>query len=178
MGTVTIAEYDPGWVRRFQAHAAIILSALGDDALRIEHIGSTAVPGLAAKPIVDILLVVANSADEASYVATIEAAGYELHVREPEFHEHRMFKTRERDVNLHVFTIGCPEIDRYLTFRDRLRHHADDRAMYERTKRTLAQQFWPDTDSYARAKSEIIERIIAAGFSERGTNEQAGPSSP
>lgn len=117
---IEIVDYDPQWPELFDAHAAAIAKALGDAALRIEHIGSTAVPGLGAKAIIDVLLVVANSADEPSYLPAMLAAGYDLRVREPDFHEHRMLRTPARDVHIHVLTTGSPEIDRYLVFRDRL----------------------------------------------------------
>src|SRR5689334_1429412 len=122
---VRIVEYDPGWVSKFKMHAAIISAALGDRALCVEHIGSTSVPGLAAKPIVDILVVVEDSADESTYLPQLEAAGYELRVREPEWHEHRMFRTPERDIHVHIYSAGCPEIQRNLIFRDRLRKNVD-----------------------------------------------------
>ena len=159
---IEIHSYEPTWPVKFRAHAAIIVEALGERALRVEHIGSTAVPGLAAKPIVDILLVVEDSADESTYLPQLEAAGYELRVREPDFHEHRMFRTPDRDVHLHVFSIGSSEIERYLTFRDRLISNADERRVYEETKRELAAVDWPVMDAYARAKTECVERIIAA----------------
>jgi GrpB-like predicted nucleotidyltransferase (UPF0157 family) len=153
-------DYDPSWAEKFQRHAKIIGGALGDKAIRIEHIGSTAVPGLAAKPIVDMLLVVENSGDESSYLPALEAAGYVLRVREADWHEHRMLRTPELDVHLHVYSHGCPEIDRLLTFRDRLRTNASNRQLYEATKRRLAAQEWPDMNAYAAAKTEVIERIL------------------
>lgn len=159
---ITIAEYDPGWPGTFARHAEIIAGALGGVAVRIEHIGSTSVPELAAKPIVDILVVVADSADEAAYLPALEAAGYALRVREPDWNEHRMFRTSHRDVHVHIYSAGCPEIERNLTFRDRLRKNSDDRKRYERTKRELAASDWPDMDSYTRAKTEVIESILAA----------------
>jgi GrpB-like predicted nucleotidyltransferase (UPF0157 family) len=162
MATIEIVEYDREWPRRFQSHAALIRSSLGSAALRIEHFGSTSVPGLAAKPIVDILLVVENSADESRYVRQLESVGYVLRVREPDFHEHRMFGTPERDVHVHVFSSGSTEIGRCLTFRDRLVKNADERRQYEQTKRSLAARTWPDIDAYAQAKTEIVERILAA----------------
>ena len=85
-----------------------------------------------------------------------------LRVREPEFYEHRMFRTPERDVHVHVFSVGCPEIDRYLIFRNRLRENSVDRQRYEDTKRRLAAQDWPDMNFYADAKSEVVEAIIRA----------------
>ena len=163
--TITIAEYDPRWPEMFAAHARRIADSLGSRALLVEHIGSTSVPGLAAKPIIDILLAVADSARESDYAPQLEAAGYELRIREPEFHQHRMFRTPERDVHLHVLTIGSSEIDRYLLFRNRLREHDADRQRYESTKRQLATQTWADMDAYASAKSEVVEGIIAAARS-------------
>jgi GrpB-like predicted nucleotidyltransferase (UPF0157 family) len=159
---ITIAGYDPEWPRTFEAHARRIAGALGGIALRIEHIGSTSVPGLAAKPIIDILVVVPDSADEAAYLPRLEAAGYVLRVREPEWNEHRMLRTPERDVHVHVYSAGCAEIERNLTFRDRLRRHAEDRIRYERTKRELATREWGDMNEYAAAKTEVVESIIAA----------------
>ncbi len=110
-GPITLVDYDPAWPALFAREATRIYDALGDRALQIEHIGSTSVPGLIAKPIIDILLVVADSADEASYVPALEAAGYVLRIREPEWHEHRLFKGTEIALNLHVFPVGSEEIE-------------------------------------------------------------------
>lgn len=159
-GSIRVVDYDPAWPLRFEREAEKIRAALGSVALRIEHVGSTAVPGLAAKPIIDILLVVANSADEASYVHRLEQSGYRLRIREPEWHEHRMLKGPENDLNLHVFSLGCPEIDRMLAFRDRLRTSVSDRELYARSKRELAQQNWKYTQNYADAKTAVIEEIL------------------
>src|SRR5690606_29898587 len=100
----------------FEREAKRIRSALGDRALRVEHVGSTSVPGLCAKPVIDILLVVPDSSDEASYVPALEAAGYKLRIREPEWFEHRLFKGPDTDINLHVFSEGASEIERMLCF--------------------------------------------------------------
>lgn len=129
-GPITLVDYDEGWPAVFELHARRIKRGLAAGALRVEHIGSTAVPGLAAKPIVDILLVVADSASESEYLPRMEAAGFELRVREPDFHEHRMFRTPGREVHVHVFSPDSPEIGRYLTFRDRLRSNIEDRKRY------------------------------------------------
>jgi GrpB-like predicted nucleotidyltransferase (UPF0157 family) len=141
-GSIEISEYDPGWARLYEREAARIRAALGDRIARLEHTGSTSVPGLAAKPRIDVTLAVADSADEASYVPPLEAAGYTLAIREPDWYEHRVFKGPDTDVNVHVFTEGCEEIDRMVTFRDWLRADDEDRALYERTKRELAQRDW------------------------------------
>ena len=159
---IKVVNYDPDWPEEFETHAKVIADALGGSALRIEHVGSTSVPSLAAKPIIDILVVVEDSADESAYLPQLEAAGYVLRVREPDWNEHRMFRTHEEDVHVHVYSLGCPEVERTLAFRDRLRRNADDRRRYERTKRELAAQEWPDMNAYAEAKTEIIESIIAA----------------
>lgn len=160
-GPIRVVDYDPVWPLRFEREAEKIRSALGPLALRIEHVGSTAVPGLAAKPIIDTLVVVANSADEAGYVPRLEQAGYRLRIREPEWHEHRMFKGPENDLNLHVFSMGCAEIDRMLAFRDRLRTSASDRELYAGSKRELAQRSWKYTQNYADAKTAVIEEILS-----------------
>ena len=98
--TITIIDYDPGWPQKFEIRVVQIGKALGAAALRIEHIGSTSVPGLAAKPIIDILLVVSDSADESTYLPALEGVGYVLRVREPEWNEHRMLRTPEKDARL------------------------------------------------------------------------------
>lgn len=161
-GPIKIVDYDANWPRKFDTHAKIIDNVIGASALRIEHIGSTSVPGLAAKPIIDILVVVANSAEESAYLPPLEAVGYELRVREPDWNEHRMLRTPEKDVHVHVYSTGCKEIERYLIFRDRLRQNLEDRNRYERTKRVLAVKEWADRNEYANAKTEVIESIIAA----------------
>ena len=157
---INIVNYDLGWPIKFETHSARIATALGTTALRIEHIGSTSVPALAAKPIIDILVVVTDSSDESSYLPYLESAGYILRVREPDWDEHRMFRTPEKDVHIHVYSVGCEEIGRCLAFRDQLRSNADDRTRYEQTKRELAGKEWPDMNAYAEAKTEVIEDII------------------
>ena len=159
--TIVVADYDPGWSERFRHEEARIRAALGGAALSVEHIGSTSVPGLAAKPIVDVLLVVEASGDEASYLPALEEAGYVLRVREPDFDEHRMFRTPAKDVHVHVFSAGSPEIDRYLLLRERLREDKGDRELYARTKRELANREWPSMQHYAEAKTGVIEGIMA-----------------
>ena len=162
---IVLAEYDPEWPRLFEREAERIRGALGDKALQIEHVGSTSVPGLAAKPVIDIVLVVADSSDEKSYVPPLEAAGYVLRVREPELDEHRMFKGPDTRTNLHVFSQGCPEIERMERFRDRLRESESDRKLYERVKRDLAQREWKYVQNYADSKTEVVEEILARAAS-------------
>src|SRR5580693_8268858 len=132
-GPVMLAEYDPQWPVLYAREAARIRSVLGDRVLRVEHVGSTSVPGLAAKPIIDILLVLADPADEPSWLPRLEEAGYRLVIREPGWYQHRALKGPGTDINLHVHPPDSPEIARHLLFRDWLRTHDDDRAQYERT---------------------------------------------
>src|SRR5580698_10157967 len=158
---ILIVEYDPHWPDLFAREVDRIRSLLGSRALRIEHAGSTSVPTLAAKPIIDLLLVLADSAAEDAYAPALEAAGYVLRIREPNWYQHRMFKGPDTDINLHVFSSGCPEIDRMLLFRDWLRSNAADRDLYARTKLALAQKEWKYVQNYADAKVVVIEEIIA-----------------
>jgi GrpB-like predicted nucleotidyltransferase (UPF0157 family) len=160
-GRILVLDYDPHWPDLFSREAGRIGSVLGSAALRIEHVGSTSVPGLAAKPIIDLLLAVADSAEEDAYVPVLEVAGYRLRIREPGWYQHRLLKGPETDINLHVFSAGCPEIDRMLMFRDWLRANAADRERYARTKLALAQKEWKYVQNYADAKTAIIEEIIA-----------------
>lgn len=155
-----LADYDPAWPRFFETEAYKIQTALGKIASQIEHVGSTAVPGLPAKPIVDILLTVPDSANENEYVSTLEAIGYNLRIREPEWHEHRMLEGSGKKINLHVFSAGCPEIERMLMFRNWLRTHESDRELYARVKRTLVEQKWKYVQDYADAKTSVVEEII------------------
>ena len=117
-------------------------------------------PGLAAKPVIDIVLAVANSAEEDAFVPALESAGYMLRIREPHWFEHRMFKGPDTETNLHVFSAGCSEIDRTLLFRDWLRSNLADRNLYQRTKIALAEQEWEGVQNYADAKTAVIGEII------------------
>ena len=157
---IELVEYDPGWPGLYEREAEKIRTALGDRVLGLEHAGSTSVPGLAAKPIIDIVLTVADSAAEDAYVQPLEAAGYALTIREPDWHEHRLLKGNDPTVNLHVFSHGSPEVERMLAFRDRLRSNRDERELYEATKRDLAGRTWTYTQDYADAKTEVVEAIL------------------
>jgi GrpB-like predicted nucleotidyltransferase (UPF0157 family) len=159
-GRIEICDYDPAWPAAFEGEAARIASALGGAALAIDHAGSTSVPGLAAKPIIDITLTVPDTTDEPAYVGALEAAGYRFIAREPGWFEHRLFKADAPKVNLHVFSAGCPEIERMKRFRDWLRANPADRALYEATKRRLAAQDWAIVQDYADAKTEVVAEIM------------------
>lgn len=160
---IVLADPDPTWPETFDARAGAIRDALGAAALELHHVGSTSVPGLPAKPIIDVVLVVADPADEDGYVPALEAAGYELRIREPDWYEHRTLRTvGEVGTNLHVFGPGCPEVARMLAFRDHLRAHAADRDRYAELKRELAGRRWPTVQHYADAKTEVIASILEA----------------
>lgn len=171
-GPIHLADYDPEWPVLYDREAARVRSILGDRARLVEHAGSTSVPGLSAKPVVDMVLAVPDSADEEAYVPHMQGAGYVLRIREPDWFEHRLFKGPDTNINLHTFSDGCPEITRMLAFRDRLRAHADERLRYEATKRELAARDWTFVQHYADAKGEVVEGIIARALAER---DEAGP---
>ena len=159
-GPINLVDYQPLWTALFHREAERIRHALGDAAIVIEHVGSTSVPGLAAKPIIDIVVAVADSADEAAYVPALESAGYTLRIREPDWHEHRMFNGPDTDTNVHIFTAADPEIERMVEFRDRLRTDEDARERYAAAKRRLARRRWRHIQHYADAKSVVIEEIL------------------
>jgi GrpB-like predicted nucleotidyltransferase (UPF0157 family) len=158
---IELRDYDPSWPQLYAREAARIRSALGERVMRLEHAGSTAVPGLAAKPVIDIVLEVPDAAEEAAYLPALEAAGYGLRLREPNWFQHRLLKGPDTDINLHVFSAGCPETDRMLLFRDWLRGHTGDRELYVRTKRELAARPWMSVQQYADAKTAVIREILA-----------------
>ena len=159
-GTIYLASYDPAWPVLFSRLEQQIREALSDGVLLLEHVGSTSVPGLSAKPVIDMVLTVADSSQEAAYVKPFEEKGFMLRIREPDWHEHRLLKPPEINGNLHVFSDGCEEIERMLLFRDWLRNHADDRLLYEKTKRDLATRTWKYTQNYADAKTEVVHEIM------------------
>lgn len=165
MIVLELAEYDPRWPHLFEAHRRRIAAALGERATRIEHIGSTAVPGLAAKPVIDIQ-VEGVTHDEPSVRTALEAAGYEPAVDEP---GHRMFKTAERDAHVHLWADPA-DAQRHLVFRDWLRSHPDDRALYEHVKRELSKREWRTRDHYADAKTAVVRTIMR-----RANGEVPGP---
>ena len=166
-GPIHLADYDPGWPTLYQREAARVRGLLGDRVRLLEHVGSTSVPGLPAKPVIDMLLAVADSADEPAYVPSLEAGGYAVRIREPDWFEHRLFRGPDTDINLHTFSEGSSEITRMLAFRDRLRANDDERERYLRAKRELAARHWVYIQDYADAKGEVVEGIIERAFADR-----------
>lgn len=153
---IVIVEHQSSWPAVFEDHGRLIRRSLGDVARRIDHVGSTAVPELPAKPIIDIQVSVESVEDEGSYVDPLTAAGYVLRVRES---GHRMFRTTQLDVHVHVCDVASRWERLHLLFRDWLRISPEDRDLYAGTKRTLAAQDWPTMNHYADAKSEVIAAI-------------------
>lgn len=161
---LAIEDYNPMWPGAYATHHDRITNALGERAVAVDHIGSTSVPGLAAKPIIDVLVTVPDITAEEEYLDPLLSAGYELRVREP---GHRMVRTPERDTHVHVLEANDPSAFDYLLLRDRLRTNAQDRAAYERTKRNLLLRDWSDMNAYADAKTDIIEGIKTRARAER-----------
>jgi GrpB-like predicted nucleotidyltransferase (UPF0157 family) len=154
-GPVVLSHYDPAGPRLSEREAGRILGALGDAAMAIEHVGSTSVPGLAAKPIIDIAVAVADAADEAAYTPALEGVGYTLRIREPDWHEHRMFE--DTAAHVHVFAAGNVEIERMVSLRGRLRDSDDDRERYAAAKRRLGRDAGA-TCSITRTPSRMRSR--------------------
>jgi GrpB-like predicted nucleotidyltransferase (UPF0157 family) len=157
---VSLHEYDERWPSQFVEHRRRIVQALAPSgmAIEVDHIGSTSVPGLAAKPIVDIVVAVPDITVEEDYLDPLLAAGYELRVREP---GHRLVRTPERSVHVHVYEQGAAAIDEYLLLRDHLRSDAADRELYATVNRDLLGRRWDDMNDYADAKTEVIAAIKA-----------------
>lgn len=160
-GQVILVAYEDRWPAMYASEAAIICEALGEKALLVEHIGSTSVPGLIAKPCIDILLAVADSAHEDAYVPALDAAGFVLRLRHPDWNEHRAFKSERINVNLHVWSVDSPEIARHLGFRDWLRTHPEDRDLYAAAKREIANGHVLVMSDYADAKDAVVRQIQA-----------------
>lgn len=163
-GPIHLAPYDTRWPSQFSNLADRIHEALPGVALRLEHVGSTSIPGLSAKPVIDMVLAVPNSADESAYVPPLERRGFALRIREPDWFEHRLLKSFDVVGKLHVFSAGCEEMDRMVLFRDWLRTHEADRRLYEETKRELAKRTWRYIQNYADAKSEVVNLILARAW--------------
>jgi GrpB-like predicted nucleotidyltransferase (UPF0157 family) len=157
---ITVSPYDPSWPVRYRLEEARIRAALGVRALAVEHVGSTAVPGLAAKDRVEIDLIVADPADEDAYVPALADAGYPLATREPYWYEHRCLWTESHDVNLHVFGPDCDEYLRHLVLRDWLRARPDDRDRYAARKYEAAAEHPMSMAHYVGGKASVIVEIL------------------
>lgn len=168
---VEIAAADPAWPHQYQALSARIREALGERVLGLEHVGSTSVPELPAKPIIDIDLTVADPGDEPSYVPSLERTGFVLVVRERWWYNHRLLRHTAPACHLHVFAPDCPETARHRIFRDWLRSHPQDRALYAQAKAAAARE----TNStaghgmdYNARKQATMREIYARAFQQLG----------
>lgn len=163
---VEVVAPDPAWAQWYAEARDRVRAALGDRVLAIEHVGSTSVPGLWAKPVIDIDLTVADSGDENAWLTDLEAAGFELRVREPEWEEHRCLRGLGPITNLHVFSPGAREPQRHVLFRDWLRTHRADRDRYAEVKREVAARGFTDVMLYNNEKAALVydlyEKIFAA----------------
>ncbi|GAA3638096.1 GrpB family protein [Kineosporia mesophila] len=153
---IVLVGYSDSWPSMFEHERDKIAAALGGKASRIDHVGSTSIPGLTAKPIIDIDLSVVDADDETDYLPALKSAGYQLRVREP---DHRMVRTPELTVHVHVCSAGSEWERRHLLFRDWLRQDQSDRDAYANLKRQLALRDWPDVNAYAKAKGTLIAAI-------------------
>lgn len=165
---VAVVTYDPSWPEIYSALESKIKNELGSNLLKIDHVGSTAVPGLAAKPVIDIDVTVADAADEEVYLLALENLGYRLIVREPRFHDHRLFHYENPRVNLHVFTQDTPETARHLLFRDWLRQSEKDCKLYSDAKFEAIKGCSFDIHKYHENKSKVVRDIYQRIFKHLG----------
>jgi GrpB-like predicted nucleotidyltransferase (UPF0157 family) len=184
---VVLSDPDPAWADHYAVERTLIRSALEGELRSVDHAGSTAVPGLAAKPVIDILITVEDPADESAYLPRLESAGYSFRHREPHWHQHRLFKKGEPHlpydeprqqprVNLHVFPDGCEEVLRMLAFRDWLRVDDADRRLYEDTKRALSTRTWGRVQDYADAKTEVVAEIMERALWAQAPKRDGSPA--
>lgn len=168
---IEIVEPNLDWPRQYQDAKKKIQDALASNLVSIDHVGSTSVPTLPAKSVIDIDLVVADIEDEASYVPALEAAGFQFLTREPAWHRHRFFCGYEPSVNLHVWGPGCPEVVRHVLLRDWLREHADDCQAYAQTKRDAAEATHAsggDLFDYNSHKNPFLRELLDKIFRAKG----------
>jgi GrpB-like predicted nucleotidyltransferase (UPF0157 family) len=163
---IVIARYDPSWPAAYDDESARIRTALGPTAVRVEHVGSTSVPGLGAKPVIDIQVSVPDLEDEAAFRDPLELLGY-VHTPDDEA-QHRFFRREGAGLatrQVHVCHVGGEWERRHLAFRDYLRADRSAAAEYERLKRGLAERHGMDIDAYIDGKAPFIRRAesIALG---------------
>ena len=171
---IEMTDPDPSWPQQYDSLAGRIREALGWRVLQLEHVGSTAVPGLAAKPVIDIAVTVADPGREHGYVPALEAAGFQLLIREPWWYGHRMLQAGGPPGNLHVFGSGSPELIRHRIFRDWLRGNPGDRGRYAAAKRraaSAANAAGEHVMAYNARKQQVIREIYHRAFTAAGLLE-------
>jgi GrpB-like predicted nucleotidyltransferase (UPF0157 family) len=157
---IELVPYDPAWPARFDSWKARLLEVLPSAARRIDHVGSTAVPGLAAKPVIDIQVSVEDLFDEAAYVPAIESVGIQLRSRDDEHRFFRPFEGRPREVHVHVCSAGSDWERRHLVFVAYLRADAEARDAYLKAKQSAAARWADDRIAYTEAKDVVIREIL------------------
>ncbi|KAE8362779.1 grpb/dephospho-CoA kinase [Aspergillus caelatus] len=168
---IEIVEPDPTWPEAFAIIARRIAGSLGNRLLSIEHVGSTSVPSLPAKAVIDVDVVVADPTAEDSYVPALEAAGFQFLLREPGWHDHRLFGSNEPYANIHIFGPNSAELIRHRLFRDWLRNHEDDRQRYADIKRqaAAASRLAGETVmEYNARKQPVVLDILQKALKEHG----------
>lgn len=171
---ITILKPNPEWPQRFEEVKERIEKALGTFILDIAHAGSTSVPGLPAKDIIDVDLTLKDATDEASYVKPLEEAGFRFLLREPQWLQHRFFVEnwpKAYHVNLHVWGPDSPEVVRHRIFRDWLRKTPADLELYAKVKYEAAEQTAVAGDSmveYTQRKEKTIQEILGRAFRDLG----------
>lgn len=171
--TLEVVPYNPQWPEIFSSIKQQIITALGTEVvLAVYHTGSTSIPDLPAKPIIDIDLVVRDVTAESGYVAPLEAAGFKFLLREPHWHEHRFFYTYvPYAVNLHVWGPDSPEVTRHQIFRNRILENAEDKALYVKAKQAAAETIGAkggNMQDYNELKEDTIRKILRNAFRELG----------
>jgi GrpB-like predicted nucleotidyltransferase (UPF0157 family) len=155
--TILLVPHDPSWSERFQAERSAILTACGSSISAVHHVGSTSIPGIAAKPIIDILAVLAKSEDGLACIRSLERLGYEY--RGANGIEGRFYFKKPQAFHVHMYPADHPDTGRLLRFRDYLRSHPAEAARYEALKQELAKRFATDRRAYTTAKDHFCAQI-------------------
>lgn len=158
---IELVPYDPAWPQRYELWKRRLLAALGPERARIEHVGSTAVPGLAAKPVIDVQVSEPDVEDEDAYVDAIESIGVQLRIRDAQHRFFRPFAGRPRDVHIHVCAAGGEWERRHLLFVAYLKRHADARRRYLEAKQRAAERWADDRVAYTDAKTQTVLELLA-----------------
>lgn len=174
-----VVDYDPNWPAQYEALRARIAAAMGPAALSISHVGSTCVPGLAAKPVIDIDIIVADIRDESTYVPALEKAGFQFLLREPDWYEHRLFVSYNPSANIHIWTPTSGQITRHSAFTAWLKAHPEDLEKYAQAKRDAckeAQEHGETVNQYADRKNAVLKEVMTRALAAVGhTMQSTGP---
>ncbi|MFF1946875.1 GrpB family protein [Rhodococcus qingshengii] len=167
---LTVVEPNVEWPRRYAQLAEKIRACLGERAIDIHHVGSTAVHGLPSKDVIDIDLIVPDPGAESNYIPALQTLGFVHTVREPSWYQHRMLRLEEPRVNLHVFGQQADEAVRHLLFRDWLRHHPEDSDRYASAKKQAVTSDPQSVTEYNERKHDVVRSIYSSIFAQLGLN--------